>query len=53
MLPMKVLIISKLIVIVAKKFNNVAILLHAENQIIKTFWVLTAEGAFFLTDMLL
>ena len=32
MLPMKVLIISKLIIIIAKKFNNVAILLHAENQ---------------------
>ena len=32
MLPLKVLIISKLIIIITKKFNNVAILLHTDNQ---------------------
>ena len=48
MLPLKVLIIKKLIVIVAKKFNNVAILLHVENQDIELIIVIVRKICFFL-----
>ena len=35
MLPLKVFIIRILTIILAKKFNNVAVLLHFDNQVIK------------------
>ena len=35
MLPLKVFIIRMLTIILAKKFNDVAVLLHSDNQVIK------------------
>jgi hypothetical protein len=35
MLPFKVFVIRMLTIILAKKFNNVAVLLHLDNQVIK------------------
>ena len=50
MLPLKVFVIRMLTIFLIKKFNNVAVLLHSDNQSDNYYWCIMKKSSFLHTS---